>query len=165
MATMTGERAREVFQDMDKNGNGFLTKSEIRKYFKKNRELKAELLGPDFLWNEFFTAMDTDGDKQFDVEEFVTYFQALIDKQEAEAAAAAAAAAATAPAAAVATAADEVVSANEERTYIMIKPDGVQRGLIGNIIGRFEVCFIWNACAFSLVSSLGKSRLTLCLNP
>ena len=25
-----------------------------------------------------------------------------------------------------------------ERTYIMIKPDGVQRGLIGNIIGRFE---------------------------
>merc|ERR1712224_511674 len=27
---------------------------------------------------------------------------------------------------------------NEEMTYIMIKPDGVQRGLIGNIIGRFE---------------------------
>ncbi len=27
---------------------------------------------------------------------------------------------------------------NAERTYIMIKPDGVQRGLIGNIIKRFE---------------------------
>src|SRR5690242_10975885 len=25
-----------------------------------------------------------------------------------------------------------------ERTYIMIKPDGVQRGLIGEIIARFE---------------------------
>jgi len=25
-----------------------------------------------------------------------------------------------------------------ERTFIMIKPDGVQRGLIGNIVGRFE---------------------------
>merc|ERR1712238_328405 len=25
-----------------------------------------------------------------------------------------------------------------ERTYIMIKPDGVQRGIVGNIIGRFE---------------------------
>uniref|UniRef100_A0A7S1FYL2 nucleoside-diphosphate kinase n=2 Tax=Corethron hystrix TaxID=216773 RepID=A0A7S1FYL2_9STRA len=25
-----------------------------------------------------------------------------------------------------------------ERTYIMIKPDGVQRGLVGNIISRFE---------------------------
>ena len=25
-----------------------------------------------------------------------------------------------------------------ERTYIMIKPDGVQRGLIGRIIARFE---------------------------
>ena len=27
---------------------------------------------------------------------------------------------------------------NNERTYIMIKPDGVQRGLIGEIIKRFE---------------------------
>ena len=25
-----------------------------------------------------------------------------------------------------------------EQTYIMIKPDGVQRGLIGEIVGRFE---------------------------
>ncbi|KAI9434025.1 nucleoside diphosphate kinase [Lactarius indigo] len=25
-----------------------------------------------------------------------------------------------------------------ERTYIMVKPDGVQRGLVGNIIDRFE---------------------------
>lgn len=25
-----------------------------------------------------------------------------------------------------------------ERTYIMIKPDGVQRGIIGNIVSRFE---------------------------
>lgn len=25
-----------------------------------------------------------------------------------------------------------------ERTYVMIKPDGVQRGLVGNIISRFE---------------------------
>merc|ERR1712228_810039 len=28
--------------------------------------------------------------------------------------------------------------ANNERTYIMIKPDGVQRGLVGQIIQRFE---------------------------
>ena len=28
--------------------------------------------------------------------------------------------------------------ANNERTYIMIKPDGVQRGLVGEIIQRFE---------------------------
>jgi nucleoside diphosphate kinase len=25
-----------------------------------------------------------------------------------------------------------------ERTYIMVKPDGVQRGLVGEIISRFE---------------------------
>ena len=29
-------------------------------------------------------------------------------------------------------------AAPKERTYIMIKPDGVQRGLIGQIISRFE---------------------------
>ena len=27
---------------------------------------------------------------------------------------------------------------NKERTFIMVKPDGVQRGLIGDIISRFE---------------------------
>ena len=26
-----------------------------------------------------------------------------------------------------------------ERTFIMVKPDGVQRALVGNIISRFEV--------------------------
>ena len=26
----------------------------------------------------------------------------------------------------------------DETTYIMVKPDGVQRGLVGEIIGRFE---------------------------
>ena len=31
-----------------------------------------------------------------------------------------------------------VESAAKERTFIMIKPDGVQRGLIGQIISRFE---------------------------
>ncbi|MEM8546332.1 MAG: nucleoside-diphosphate kinase, partial [Cyanobacteria bacterium P01_H01_bin.119] len=25
-----------------------------------------------------------------------------------------------------------------ERTFLMIKPDGVQRGLVANIIGRYE---------------------------
>ena len=28
--------------------------------------------------------------------------------------------------------------ANNERTFIMIKPDGVQRGLVGDIISRWE---------------------------
>ena len=27
---------------------------------------------------------------------------------------------------------------NDERTFVMVKPDGVQRGLIGEIISRFE---------------------------
>jgi hypothetical protein len=30
------------------------------------------------------------------------------------------------------------MASNDERTYIMIKPDGVQRGLVGEIIKRFE---------------------------
>lgn len=28
--------------------------------------------------------------------------------------------------------------ADVERTFVMVKPDGVQRGLIGDIVGRFE---------------------------
>ena len=28
--------------------------------------------------------------------------------------------------------------ANNERTFIMIKPDGVHRGLVGDILKRFE---------------------------
>ena len=31
-----------------------------------------------------------------------------------------------------------MVEATRERTFIMIKPDGVQRGLVGEIISRFE---------------------------
>ena len=30
------------------------------------------------------------------------------------------------------------MASNNERTYIMIKPDGIQRGLVGEIIKRFE---------------------------
>nr|ABX75465.1 nucleoside diphosphate kinase [Lycosa singoriensis] len=30
------------------------------------------------------------------------------------------------------------MAANRERTFIMVKPDGVQRGLVGKIISRFE---------------------------
>merc|ERR1711993_231398 len=33
---------------------------------------------------------------------------------------------------------DLKMAANQERTFIMIKPDGVQRGLVGDIIRRFE---------------------------
>ena len=30
------------------------------------------------------------------------------------------------------------MASNNERSFIMIKPDGVQRGLVGSIIQRFE---------------------------
>jgi len=32
----------------------------------------------------------------------------------------------------------ELDTMGKERTFVMIKPDGVQRGLIGNIVSRFE---------------------------
>ncbi len=31
-----------------------------------------------------------------------------------------------------------------EQTYVMIKPDGVQRGLVGQIISKFEAKAQWN---------------------
>ena len=30
------------------------------------------------------------------------------------------------------------MAANKERTFIMVKPDGVHRGIVGEIIKRFE---------------------------
>lgn len=33
---------------------------------------------------------------------------------------------------------ETMAAANQERTFIMVKPDGVQRGLVGDIIKRFE---------------------------
>merc|ERR1711934_941592 len=65
--------ARQVFQAADKNKNGFLTKSEIRKYFKKHKAEKHRILGSDFDWKEFFTNMDKNGDNQFDEEEFTNF--------------------------------------------------------------------------------------------
>lgn len=46
------------------------------------------------------------------------------------------------------------MAANKERTFIMVKPDGVQRGLVGKIIKRFEskgfklvgLKFMWVSC-------------------
>ena len=32
----------------------------------------------------------------------------------------------------------KIMSANNERTFIMLKPDAVHRGLVGDIIKRFE---------------------------
>jgi hypothetical protein len=67
----TGEAfAHAVFRDADKNGDGSLTKTEIRKYFKTHPIEKAHILGPDFKWKVFFTRMDKDGDAQFDIDEF-----------------------------------------------------------------------------------------------
>ena len=59
--------ARAVFHDADKNGDGSLSKTEIRKYFKTHPIEKAHILGPDFKWKVFFTRMDKDGDAQFDI--------------------------------------------------------------------------------------------------
>lgn len=32
----------------------------------------------------------------------------------------------------------KIMAEPKERSFLMIKPDGVQRGLVGNIIKRFE---------------------------
>ena len=79
-----------VFRDADKNGDGSLTKTEIRKYFKTHPIEKAHILGPDFKWKEFFVRMDQDGDAQFDIDEFTeavskVYHHELFTESKAEA--------------------------------------------------------------------------------
>lgn len=48
------------------------------------------------------------------------------------------------------------MSGNKERTFIMIKPDGVQRGIVGDIIKRFE------AKGFKLVAMKFKQVINEC---
>lgn len=51
--------------------------------------------------------------------------------------------------------------AYSERTFIMVKPDGVQRGLVGKIIKRFEekgfklvaMKFMWVSCVSQLLNT------------
>jgi hypothetical protein len=64
--------ACKVFKGADRDGDGSLTEVEIRAYFKANPEQVYHLLGKDFAgWKPFFENMDTDGDGQFGVDEFI----------------------------------------------------------------------------------------------
>jgi len=74
--------AKAVFMDMDRDGDGSLTKSEIRKYFKSHSIEKAHILGPNFTWKAFFEGMDTDGNGQFDLDEFTEMIVKLYHDQE-----------------------------------------------------------------------------------
>jgi len=62
--------AKAVFLVADADHGGTLTKNEIKRYFKTHPKDKAHILGADFQWGPFFKEMDTDGDGQFDIEEF-----------------------------------------------------------------------------------------------
>jgi len=59
---------------------------------------------------------------------------------------------------------------NKERTFIMVKPDGVQRGLIGKIIQRFEqkgfslvaMKMLWVSGGFTIFSRLSNDNRYIC---
>lgn len=50
-----------------------------------------------------------------------------------------------------------------ERTYIMIKPDGVQRTLVGEIIARFEKKG-YKLAALKVLNPLRQTHRLLCLH-
>ena len=62
--------ATRVFGAADKNGDGTLTKSEVKNYFRANAADKEALVGKDFHWSTFWGEMDEDGDGTFDIAEF-----------------------------------------------------------------------------------------------
>jgi Ca2+-binding EF-hand superfamily protein len=68
------EAVRTRLVAADKDGNGKLTKDEVKKYLKANPEIKTLLLGKDDTWQAFFEGMDTDGDGSYDLVEFVNKF-------------------------------------------------------------------------------------------
>jgi len=64
--------AKRVFLEADKNGDGTLTKTEIKKYFKTHPVEKAHILDANFTWAGFWEGMDKDGDNKFDLDEFTS---------------------------------------------------------------------------------------------
>jgi hypothetical protein len=54
------------------------------------------------------------------------------------------------------------MAANKERTFIMVKPDGVQRGIVGKIIKRFETKgFKLVAMKFMWVSNMNRLKIDI----
>ena len=51
----------EVFRAADRNSDGILTKSEIKKYLAASQNLRQKLLGREG-WAGLFSALDKDGD-------------------------------------------------------------------------------------------------------
>jgi len=70
--SLTDEEKEELFQKIDKNGDGSISKKEFRKYIKaanKDKDNPDESLTNEKI-NEAFDAIDTDGNKEMSMEEF-----------------------------------------------------------------------------------------------
>jgi len=70
--SLTDEEKEELFQKIDKNGDGSISKKELRKYIKaanKKQDIPDESLTNEKI-NEAFDAIDTDGNKELNREEF-----------------------------------------------------------------------------------------------
>jgi len=65
--------AEKIFKTADRNNDGELTKTELKKYLQGDAELKESLMGSQG-WQEFFAELDKDGDSKFSLEEFQLVF-------------------------------------------------------------------------------------------
>ena len=65
--------AEDIFTAADKNENGALTHSELRKYLQQHHAHKLKLLGAVFEWQQIFAEMGTKERGQFDREEFSAF--------------------------------------------------------------------------------------------
>ena len=61
-------KAASVFKLADKNGNGQLSKRELKDYLHTDLDAREVLCGGEFKWQEIYKGLDTDGDKQFSLE-------------------------------------------------------------------------------------------------
>jgi Ca2+-binding EF-hand superfamily protein len=73
--------AHRVFMAADANGDGTLTKSEVKRYFKTNPTDKQQLLGVDFKWAHFWGEIDEDGNGSLDVTEFAHFATKVCERR------------------------------------------------------------------------------------
>ena len=70
--------AKSLFKDVDRNKDGWLTKKEVKNYFRAHPAERHKILGDRFTWHGYFTGMDKDDNERFDVQEWVDSVAAAV---------------------------------------------------------------------------------------
>ena len=71
--------ALALFKIIDKDHDGSLSHTEIKKFLSTDPSVRLLLAGHDFHWKDFFAALDTDKDGLIQPEEFIKFYEKSVN--------------------------------------------------------------------------------------